>query len=104
MGKRDVRAQLLRRGGAAGIAAGGLDAAGQAPRPVKAEHIVPLPAVHRHRHGVRRADGGVGVHARVGVLPFGLVIAAQDILLTRRAAVIQLLIHVCSSVLRAGAR
>ena len=60
-----VRHQLLRRAGAAGVIAGRLDAAGQRRRrvAVKAAHVVALPAVQRDRNACKPADRLVRIDA-----------------------------------------
>ena len=68
----EVGHQLLGRAGAAGVVAGGLDAAGQrrVGIGVEAAHIVALPAVEGDGDGLQPLDRGVRVHAEKGVFLF----------------------------------
>ena len=86
-GEVDVRAQLVGGAGAARVVAGGLDAAVQAVGAIEADHVVALPAVHGHRHGVGALHRGLNVHADGGVGFLGIFITLQNVLL----------VHVCSS-------
>ena len=71
----DVRAQLVRRGGAPGIVARRRDAAGQLADAVEADQVVPLPAVHRHGDPVGQLDRAVDVDARPAVDIFCILVA-----------------------------
>ena len=73
----DVRHQLFGGTGAAGVIAGGLDAAGQGLIGVGVEtaNVVALPAVEGNRHGFEARDGSVGIYADGGVFLLGFLIA-----------------------------
>ena len=92
----NVGHQLFRRAGAAGVVAGGLDAAGQrlAGVGIKAAHVIPLPAVQADGNGLQPGHGGVNIHAEGGVGGFcGFVahcgftsLMGKDSLMALRAA------------------
>ena len=73
----DIRHQLLRRAGAAGITAGRLNAAGQGLHGVgvKTAHVIALPAVQRNRHGFQLIQRRFGIHAERCVFFFCFRIA-----------------------------
>ena len=76
----DIRHQLLRGPRAAGIAAGGLDAAGKGLGGVGVEtaHIVPLPAVQRQRHSFQLCKRRFGIHTEGSVFFFCFRIAHRS--------------------------
>ena len=73
----DVRHQLFGGTGAAGVIAGGLDAAGQglAGVGVEAADVVALPAMEGNRHGFEARDGSVGIYADGSVFLLGFLVA-----------------------------
>ena len=75
VGELEIGAQLVGRAGAAGVVAGGLDAAARgAGAFLEPHHVVALPAVHRDRDGREPGDGGLGIDAPVGEnIPRGVV-------------------------------
>ena len=77
-GKIDVGPQLLGIAGAAGIVAGGGNATGQGADAVKADNVVPLPAVHGYGNGISLFHGGVYIHAHGGVLCFGIFVTFEN--------------------------
>ena len=76
--ERDVRAKLVGGACAAGIVAGGLNAAAQAVGAVETDDVVALPAVHGDGDGICLCDGGVHIDALRGVLRLCILIALQD--------------------------
>ena len=76
----DIRHQLLRGPRAAGIAAGGLDTAGEGLRGVGVEtaHIIPLPAVQGQRHSFQLCKRRFGIHTEGGVFFFCFRIAHRS--------------------------
>ena len=72
--------QLFGGAGAAGIVAGGLDAAGQGRVGVaiKAAHVVALPAVQAHGRLAELFHGSVHVHADGGVAFLGILKGSHD--------------------------
>ena len=76
----DIRHQLLRGPRAAGIAAGGLDAAGKGLGGVGVEtaHIVPLPAVQRDRSSFQLVQRCLGIYAEGGIFLFCFRIAHRS--------------------------
>ena len=67
IGKFQIGAQLVGGAGAAGVIAGGLDAAaGTAGLALEADHVVALPAMHRDRDRPERGHRRFGVDAPIG--------------------------------------
>ena len=77
----DVGAHLVAVAGAAGMAAGGHDAAGIDPvaGSFKAADVVSLPAVQGDRNREGLFDGGFGVDANVGVVGAGESVGGGDL-------------------------
>ena len=73
-GGLEIGGQLFEGAGAAGVVARGLDAAGEAPFLVEAEHVVALPAVHRDGLGGQLLHHRLGVDAEGGVLLAGQIV------------------------------
>ena len=73
-GGLEVTGQLLEGASAARVVARGLDAAGEAPFLIEAEHVVALPAVHRDGLGGQLLHHRLGVDAEGGVLLAGQIV------------------------------
>ena len=79
LGEEDVGADFVDVAGAAGVVAGGLDAARETGRALEADYVVGLPAVQGDGGLLQDFDSFVGVHAQGGVAFAGVFVGFQDI-------------------------